>query len=60
MIRVIVMDNENGSNETVVFTEDLKKDAEDYKTPDQHVETDEKLDVDLPSGFPFDYVLKRQ
>lgn len=60
MIRCIVMDNETGSNETVVFTEDMEKDAEDYTAPGQSVVTDEKLDVDFPSGFPLDYILKKQ
>jgi len=60
MIRCIMMDTDNGSNESVVFTEDMDKDAEDFLYPGQKVIEDEKLDVELPSGFPMDYILKRQ
>jgi hypothetical protein len=57
--RVIQMDNESGSYETVVFTEDIEKDASDFCSPGQTVISDSKIDEEMPSGFPMDYVLRR-
>jgi len=57
-IRVIVTSTKDGSEENVIFTDDLETPAEDYCRPGFTVDIDEEID-ELPSGFPMNYTLVR-
>ena len=56
-IRLIIMSNESGSNETVLFTEDFETPAANYCSQDQIVNFDQGVEVELPSNFPMGFEL---
>lgn len=56
-IRVVVVSNENGTNEDVIFTEEFDVPATDFCARDQTVDIDKLIDNNLPSGFPTDFTL---
>jgi len=64
--RLIIMSNDSGSQESVIFLDaDNTDKAEDWciRSHDaerrQHVDSDTIIDADLPSGFPVNYTLNR-
>lgn len=59
MIRLIIVSNNSGSKEDVIFTEDYDTPATDYCTVDQEVTFDDKIEADLPTTFPLEYTLHR-
>ena len=57
--RIIQFSTENGEKEYVVFTEDLRVDLEIYRRPGFNHDSDNIIEVEMPSGFPLDYSLDR-
>jgi len=57
--RILQFSTENGNGEYVVFTEDLKMDAEEKRRPQFQLDSDVTIDAEMPSGFPLDYLLNR-
>jgi len=62
--RIIVQSTENGESEYVAFYEEdsdeFNSPIEDLLYPGHTVDSDEVCEIDLPSGFPTNYSLKRQ
>lgn len=56
-IRVIVVSDEKGIREDIVFTDDFDVSAEDYCCYDQTVQIDKLIDDNLPMGFPTEFTL---
>lgn len=57
--RVLQFSTKNGSKEYVVFTEDLKADADTFRRADFERCSDTIIDVEMPGGFPLGYQLDR-
>lgn len=61
--RILQFSTENGNQEYVVFTEDLKTEANVWLRPDLrpvfHLVSDTTIDVEMPRGFPLQYELDR-
>ena len=57
MTRLIIASRENGSDEEVIFTDELKDFAIDFVSPGLTIDIDTQIE-DLPSGFPLNHVLK--
>ena len=58
--RLIIVSDESGRREEVVFTTDDETPAEDWCAVGQTVSFDEVIDADLPGIFPEDVSLRRQ
>jgi hypothetical protein len=62
-LRIIIGSNLSGSREEVIFSDEydhFNDPASDYLSPDLIVGTDEVVDIELPMGFPINYVLIRK
>lgn len=59
-IRIIQSSNQTGAREEVYFTEDFDTFAEDFITSGLTLDEDSICDCELPSGFPMDYILRRE
>lgn len=59
-VRLIQISNTSGSKEGVIFTDDFDADAADWCNRDTQVDNVEVLDIELPSGFPLNYILWRE
>ena len=51
-VRVIVCSTENGNSESITFTDDFDSPAGDWCAPGWSVDIDQKIDMEVPSGFP--------
>jgi len=59
-MRIILLNNDQSTNETVVFTEDFNVSAADYCSRDQRIISDSIIEgFELPDSFPLDYELNR-
>jgi hypothetical protein len=58
-IRVIVASTNSGERESVYFTRDFASPAEDFFPKWLKVDSDSRIDDNLPGGFPRDYELVR-
>ena len=58
-VRIVVSSNGNGSDEREIFTDDFDAPVSDLVTAGLTVDEDEVVEVNLPSGFPINYDLKR-
>ena len=58
-IRIIICSNENGSNETVMFTQDFDVPAGDFLEPGQTIDEDVIKELDLPNAFPLEHTLRK-
>ena len=58
-IRVIIQSTENGSRESVIFTDDFDLPIDDFVIPGFTVDCDKVIEDNLPDGFPKDYNLER-
>ena len=58
-VRLIVQSSKNGEEEYVIFTDAFDTPVEDFIIGDCSISTDTIIDIELPSGFPFNYMLKR-
>jgi hypothetical protein len=58
-IRCITQSEANGSGEYVIFTDDFNSHVGEYQMPDCSIDTDEIINMDIPSGFPLNYQLQR-
>ena len=59
-IRLIQISSTNGIREGVIFTDDFSCEAADYCDSELQVDGDNTLDMDMPSGFPLNYILWRE
>lgn len=61
MTRCIVASSESGEREEVYFTEDMDSPADDFFFMDEMtIDSDTVLNVDFPSSFPLETILRRQ
>ena len=58
--RCIVMSDPSGFRESVVFTENRVAQASEFCAPGQTVDIDVRLPLEMPAGFPLDYILDRR
>ena len=59
-VRIILMSSVSGAKEDVAFTDDFESPAEDFCLNDMQVDDDDSIsDMELPSGFPLNYLLHR-
>ena len=58
--RIIVQSSENGTYESVTFSEDFETPLDEFKNPQSDEIKESIVDIDLPSGFPLEYELVRK
>jgi len=58
-IRIIVMSSANGEKEDVIFSDDFDLESSDFCESGMSISSDDTIDMDLPGGFPKNYVLHR-
>ena len=59
-MRVIMQTSENGTYESVTFSEDFETPLDDFKNPRSDEIIESVIDINLPSGFPLEYELVRK
>jgi len=59
-MRIIVVSNQSGEKEDVLFTDDCETPAADYCDDDQTVDIDEQVSFEMPSCFPMEHVLRKR
>ena len=58
-VRMILSSSEGGNDERVMFTDDIDAPVTDLVAYGLTADDDRVIEIDLPSGFPMNYDLKR-
>jgi len=59
-VRIIMQSSENGEDKYVTFSDDFDTLLADFERPDCIDISESITEIDLPSGFPMNYDLKRK
>lgn len=59
-IRLVIMSDDSGENESVLFTPDFRESMAWQCKDGQTIVFDKVIDADLPGIFPANYVLHRE